>query len=69
MKNILRLLIGIVIIPILAILLFSLVNLFLVTIFNSGEGFIDLQQSPIWFIWLVFIIAIIVVYFGEYPIE
>ena len=67
MDKFLRLFIGIIIIPILGILVFSLMNLFLVNIFNSGEGFMNLQQSPIWLIWIGIIITFIIWYFSEYP--
>ena len=67
MQNLIRVINGLIILPLILVIVFSLVNAVLAHVFNGNYW--DLQQSPIWVIWGIIILVIIIFYFSEYPVD
>ena len=67
MQNLIRVINGLIILPLILVIVFSLVNAVLAHVFSGNYW--DLQQSPIWVIWGIIILVIIIFYFSEYPVD
>ena len=67
MQNLIRVINGLIILPLILVIVFSLVNAVLAHVFNGNYW--NLQQSPIWILWVIMIVIIIVIYFSEYPLD
>ena len=67
MKNLVRAFVGVIILPLIMVVVFSLVNLVLSYIF-AGDYW-ALQNSAIWVLWLILTGVMMVVYFHSYPLK
>lgn len=67
MINLLRLFVGIIVIPVVLILVFTGLNGFIA--FIALTDFLTIHESPIWLPWTFVIFVFMYVYFNNYPID